>query len=610
MSAANETASMSDERQQEDASTLRSHGEENEVKQDESRAPDLLQESSSHNEEKQDESRASGSLQELSSTNASQEEQVEPTIPSEEKEADFVRGDIPDGVIRKKTSETQHNDYDLARRVSTVSIAETLSLPHEIAFVFVICLAQFMTQAGFGQALSILHQIGAAFGLTSPSDLPWLIAAYSLTVGTFILLSGRLGDLFGYKRLLLAGFAWFALWSLVAGLAVYSNHVLFTFARALQGIGPAIVLPNALAILGATYAPGPRKDMVFAVFGATAPGGSVVGGAMAAVLALGWWPWAFFALAIALVATLGLGWWVIPDPPASRSQSRGGSWREKVREMDLVGATLGIAGLVLFNFAWNQAPAVGWQRAYVYVTLILGLLALAAFFYIEFRVARTPLIPFHAFSTDVAFVLGCVAAGWACFGIWVYYIFQYMQVLRGLSPLHSIAWLAPVPVAGAVAAITTGFLLSRIRAAWVMTISMLCFLVGVILIATVPVDQIYWGQTFVCTLIIPFGMDMSFPASTVILSNAVSKKHQGIAASLVATIVNYSISLGLGFAGTVEVQVNNGGLNNADILKGYRGALYMGIGLAALGLGISIVFLVKGYLHDRHNGRRADQEAS
>ncbi|KAL9079336.1 MAG: hypothetical protein Q9157_001766 [Trypethelium eluteriae] len=575
MSSANEIASIADERLREDESTLHDSGK-----------------------EEQDESRDPGSLQESNTTHASQEEPIEPAVPFKEKEADFERGDIPNEAIRKKTSETQHDGHDLARTVSTVSVAETLSLPHEIAF------------AGFGQALSILHQIGAAFGLNSPSDLPWLIAAYSLTVGTFILLSGRLGDLFGYKPMLLAGFSWFALWSLVAGLATYSNHVLFTFARALQGIGPAIVLPNALAILGATYAAGPRKDMVFAIFGATAPGGSICGGAMAGVLALAWWPWAFFALAIALAATVVLGWWVIPDPPAKKTQLKRVSWREKVREMDLAGATMGIVGLVLFNFAWNQAPAVGWQKAYVYVTLILGVLALAVFFYIEFRVARTPLIPFHAFSPDVAFVLGCVAAGWSCFGIWVYYIFQYLQVLRGLSPLLSIAWLSPIPVAGAVAAITTGFLLSRIRAAWVMTISMACFLIGVILIATAPVDQIYWGQTFVCTIIIPFGMDMSFPASTVILSNAVSKEHQGIAASLVATIVNYSISLGLGFAGTVEVQVNNGGTNNADILKGYRGAFYMGIGCAGLGLGISIIFLLKGYLHDRQNGRKRDQEAS
>ncbi len=152
-------------------------------------------------------------------------------------------------------------------------LAETLSLPHEILFVGIICLAQFTTQVGFGQALLILHEIGKSFHLSNPGELSWLVAGYSLTVGTFILVGGRLGDMFGYKRMLLIGYGWFSVWSMIAGLAIYSNHVLFVFARVLQGIGPAILLPNGVALLGASYANGsPRKNMVFALFGACAPG--------------------------------------------------------------------------------------------------------------------------------------------------------------------------------------------------------------------------------------------------------------------------------------------------------------------------------------------------
>lgn len=120
---------------------------------------------------------------------------------------------------------------ELARAKSNLSIAETLSPIRELMFVAVVCMAQFMTQAALGQCISILHVIGDNFGLTNPGELIWLIAAYSLTVGTFILISGRLGDLFGWKTMLIIGFAWFSLWSLVAGLSVHSNHVLFNFAR-------------------------------------------------------------------------------------------------------------------------------------------------------------------------------------------------------------------------------------------------------------------------------------------------------------------------------------------------------------------------------------------
>ena len=100
-------------------------------------------------------------------------------------------------------------------------------------------------------------------------------------------------------------------------------------------------------------------------------------------------------------------------------------------------------------------------------------------------------------------------------------------------------------------------------------------------------------------LVMPFGMDMSFPASTLILSDAVAKRHQGIAASLVNTVVNYGIALGVGFAGTVEVQVNGGGDTQEEILQGYRGALYMGTGLAGLGVLVCSSYLVREYLIPR-----------
>ena len=126
-----------------------------------------------------------------------------------------------------------------------------------------------------------------------------------------------------------------------------------------------------------------------------------------------------------------------------------------------------------------------------------------------------------------------------------------------------------------------------------MFISMCVFLTGNILIATAPVDQTYWAQIFVCTIIIPWGMDMSFPAGTLILSNSVKKEHQGMGASLVNTVVNYSVSIGVGIAGTVEVHLNQESAAPVDLLRSYRGSLYLAVGLAGLGMLISVMFLVK-----------------
>lgn len=109
-------------------------------------------------------------------------------------------------------------------------------------------------------------------------------------------------------------------------------------------------------------------------------------------------------------------------------------------------------------------------------------------------------------------------------------------------------------IAGGCAAVVTGKMLGplQVRPAVVMTLSLSAFTTGVTLTAFAPVGQIYWAQIFVSVLVMPFGMDMSFPAATLILSNAVNKEHQGIGASLVNAVVNYSIALGVGFAGTVD----------------------------------------------------------
>ena len=439
----------------------------------------------------------------------------------------------------------------------------------------------------------LLHKIGESFNISKPPQLAWLVAGYSLTVGTFILFSGRLGDIIGYKTIFIFGLAWFSFWSLVAGLSVYSNYTLAVFSRVLQGIGPALCLPNALAIFGTAYPPGHRKAMVFACFGAVAPTGAIVGGVFASLLSMVWWPWAMWVMAIWLAFLCAVSPLIILSLPRKAAQPA--SWRAWITALDLPAAVIGVTSLVLFNFAWTQAPIGGWDTPTALVPLILGLLLFGLFICVEVRWSPSPLLPFGALTLDVAFVLAAVVCGWATFGIWTLYLIQILENIRHLSPLLTMGWFSPVVVAGAIAAFITGKLLGpwQVRPPIVMTLALLAFTVGAILTAFAPVKQVYWGQTFISMLVMPFGMDMSFPAATLILSNAVSPEHQGIGASLVNTVVNYGIALGVGFAGTVEVNVHGSGLSTDERLKGFRGGLYMAIGLSALGLASCVAFLLK-----------------
>ena len=331
-----------------------------------------------------------------------------------------ARHSVDLGLARHPTARSLRDGSLMARSISRTPTASQLpnfSFPHEIAFIAVISAAQLLTQAGLAQSIAPLHVIGDSFGTSNPGQLSWLPAGYSLTVGTFILPAGRWGDLVGHKRLFVVGYFWFAVWSLIAGFSVYARSlVFFAFCRAMQGIGAALLLPNGIAVLGRTYPPGPRKNMVLSLFGATAPGGFVLGAVFTGIFTqLVWWPWAYWVMGMVL-ALVGIAViFVVPHMPVV-----GG--RPSFAELDAIGTLVGIAGLILFNFAWNQGPAAGWDEVYVYVLLIVGVALLLAFFWFEWAWAEYPLVPMSSFTTDTRLVFACESMGWASFGIWTYYL--------------------------------------------------------------------------------------------------------------------------------------------------------------------------------------------
>jgi hypothetical protein len=166
-----------------------------------------------------------------------------------------------------------------------------MPLLQEIGFVITIVLAQFLSLGSLGQGLGPREIIAKDMNVTSPADQAWFSAAFSLTAGTFILVMGRLGDLYGHKKLLTSGYAVLGVCSIFAGFGAYvKRQEFFDVCRALQGIGVAMMIPNALALLGRAYPRGMKKNLIFALFGAMAPEGGVLGIILGNVFAeLTWW---------------------------------------------------------------------------------------------------------------------------------------------------------------------------------------------------------------------------------------------------------------------------------------------------------------------------------
>ncbi len=459
----------------------------------------------------------------------------------------------------------------------------------EIGRIASLASCMLLTQAALGQFIAPLDFIATTFGVAGDAGQEsWGAAAYSLTVGTFVLPAGRAGDILGHRNLVMFGMLWFALWSIICGVSSYSGTIIFfDFCRAMQGLGPAIMLPNSVAIIARVYPPGTWRRLIsFSIYAATAPGGFIIGATFASLLALNTpvgWPWGFYVMAIVLVLDAVIVFICVPsdkamdefdfteveptpdeekpqlqhkrsEPPSpDQSSVQHAHPRESADvhddlsstkapaahakpKFDWLGTLFGMSGLILFNFVWSQAYVVGWSVVYEYVLLIVAVLLLVIFFVLQTKVSD-PLVPTNIWTVQSSLMIGCIACGWSSFGILIFYFWRFKLVVEQKPILLTVAENSPAAVSGCIAAGASVFGLRKLGPGWVMLVSMLAFMTASILQATTPVGQTYWAQSFPLWIIAPFGMDMSFPSATIIVSETLPFHQQGLGSSLVNTVV-------------------------------------------------------------------------
>lgn len=340
-----------------------------------------------------------------------------------------------------------------------------LSKAREVLFVFNICLAQLFSLAGLAQSFAPLVILSDSFNVTDPGQMSWYTAAYSLTLGSFILPAGRLGDMFGHKRIFIIGWAWFAFWSLICGFSYAGGPIMLSACRAMQGIGPALLIPNGIALVGRRFPIGMKRNISIALFGGCGPVGIVSGAVGSSLFAqLVWWPWAFwfFAIACSVVGVLSIV--AIPEDEGHAASGKSGSTNLRPKEkFDTLGAITGVSGLILINFAFNQAPLVDWSTPYIPVLMVAGILLMAVFVHVELHVAEKPLLPLRGLHRDAALTLTCIAAGWGSHGVWSYYQFLKWELYLKISPLSACSMFWPVAPVGFCAALAVPYILRKVR---------------------------------------------------------------------------------------------------------------------------------------------------
>ncbi|PWY95324.1 MFS general substrate transporter [Aspergillus sclerotioniger CBS 115572] len=435
----------------------------------------------------------------------------------------------------------------------------------------------------FIQFLSMFSTVAGGFAFNAklgheakPGQANWMAAAYSLPQSAFVLITGRLGAIYGHQRLLLLGSFTITIFSLCN--AFCNTYVSFVAARALTGIGGGIIMPNAVATLTIMVPPGKARNITLAIFTATPPVGALVGALLVgAFLQYAEWKWHFILIACLGVPVLAGLFFVLPH---EEPVDKGG-------KADLIGAFLGLSGLLLFNIAWNQAPSGGWQTPYIIVILILSS-----------RFADEPIMPLAVFiAPSFNALIFVVLFIYMSVGISLWYMVAWQQLIRGWTVLHvAIGWI-PYGIGASIAVTLAAWLITVLEAQYILSLGCLTSIVACVLLATMPEQQIYWAQVFPATVIGSLCPDFVYVAAQIIASNSVGKREQGIASSLIGTLNLYGNSLGLGFDGTIEVQIANSTNSEAT---GIRAGLWFG---AALGITAPLIDLefVRMNKNDRCN---------
>jgi EmrB/QacA subfamily drug resistance transporter len=429
-----------------------------------------------------------------------------------------------------------------------------------------------------------LPSIGTALDF-SQQNLQWVVNAYVLTFGGFLLLGGRAADLLGRKRLFIAGLALFSLASLACGFAE-SESVLIA-ARAVQGLGAAIISPAALAILTDTFAEGADRNKALGVWGAVAGSGGAVGVLLGGILtdSVGW-EWIFFINAPVGIAVIAFGSFLLRE---SRVGSRSSGF-------DALGALTVTGGLVLLVYGLSQSTQEGWGSP-----LILGLLAgsaalLALFLRIESR-AAAPLMPLGIFRNRTLSGANAVGLllGASIFSMF-FFLALYMQQVLGYSALRS--GFAYLLIAGViiVSAAVSQALVTRIGVKTVLVTGMVLLTAGILWFTQISVEGSYMVDLAPGFVIAGIGLGFSFVPVSIAALTGVRQHEAGIASGLINTSQQIGGALGVAVLATVansrtDALLSDGASPASALTDGFQYAFAVGAGLALIGLVAALVMI-------------------
>ncbi|KAF2203352.1 MFS general substrate transporter [Delitschia confertaspora ATCC 74209] len=484
-----------------------------------------------------------------------------------------------------------------------------------LALVFTVTGAAFLNTLGVQAAVIILPTIGRDLGIPD-SRQQWIVSAYSLTFGCFLLLWGRLADVYG-KRLI---FIWGSLWITISSIILpfVPNEIGFDVFRGLQGLGAAAMVPTAIGILGVTFPPGKAKNYAFSCYGAGAPLGSVFGNIFGGVLGQYLdWRWVFWIFAILGGVVAVCGYFVIPVPPAPEQPIN------MKTHVDWIGGIIVTIGLLVLLFALTEGNVVGWSTPWVPTLIAVAVILIAIFviwqWYLENKTERRPLMKVSIFKNSTfSAAMIIMLLVFASFSNYLIVTTYFFQNYLGLDAIQTTLRFVPTGVCGIMVVAVTAQLLSRVRGNILLTFGTICVSVSSLLFA-IPIDPhtTYWAYGFPAMVLSVCGVDTLYPALTLFTAKSLPQEDQALGGALINAVGQAGRAIGLALSTAVQTAVtakaagvdvekigNEGGSllpgNNA-LKDGLRAASWFNfaVGLSAL-LVVWVFFRGAGIIGGRH----------
>ncbi|KAJ7738341.1 MFS general substrate transporter [Mycena metata] len=424
------------------------------------------------------------------------------------------------------------------------------------------------------------------------NQLQWLVSAFSLSSGCFLLLLGRLADLYGRKKMYVIGTLYLGVLSIGCGFA--RNATALYILRGFQGLGPAAFVPACLGILAQAFPPSRARSAAFATFSAGAPIGGAVGtqiGGLLTQYTKATWRSPFFLIAGISCLCAFCGFMVIdPDVPST----------EKDKRVDWLGAFLVTAGLVLLVFVLGQGSLAtnGWKTGYIIALLIVSILLLGLFVLWQHHLEkntgtkRPPLMKLSLWSRakgKFAVMQAIAFFQWAAFLSWYFWAQVYYEDYHKISPVLTAVRMLPMTIAGFFCNLFVVLVISRMDLVILIVFGTSFTGIGALLFALIDPSAPYWAFGFPAPVVVVFGADFVFAAGTLFVAKVSLPHEQSLAGGLFQTLTQLGTSFGLAIS-TIAFDAVSHGATDAP-LKAYKAAQWTAFGMAMFCTLLAAIFL-------------------